>query len=37
MSTVPVRRVFPNRVKLSGPSISFSGTIVKGVPSDRDR
>ena len=37
MFTVPVRRALPNGIKLSGPSISFSGATIKGVPSDCDR
>ena len=36
MFTVPVRRALPNGIKLSGPSISFSGATIKGVPSDCD-
>ena len=34
---MPVRRAFPNDVKLSGPRKSFSGVIVNGVSSDCDR
>ena len=37
MSAVPMRRVFPNGVKLSGPRRSFNGAVVNGVPSDCDR
>ena len=37
MSAVPMRRAFPNGVKLSGPRRIFSGAVVNGVPSDCDR
>ena len=37
MSAVLVRRALPKGVKLSGPSISLSGAIVKDVPSGCDR
>ena len=37
MSAVPIRRAFPNSVKMSGPRGSFSGAVVNDVPSDCDR
>ena len=37
MSAVPVRRAFPNGVKLLDPRRSLSETVVNGVPSDCDR
>ena len=33
MSAVPVRKAFPNGVKLSSPRRSFRGAVVNGVPS----
>jgi len=34
MSAVPVRRDFPNGVKLSSPRRYFRTAVVNGVPSD---